>query len=103
MRKFLSVILTVICAGCSSVTGTRSPQGALTIHATGFLVDTSGLTFKATDQNGFTTSLSLTSQTPDSTAIATLSSGLVTLTEGALGLKAPTNAVPSTNSIPSQP
>lgn len=92
----LTVLTGLTLCGCMAVTGTRSPQGALSLKASGFLLSTKGLTFAATDQNGFTTTLTLQEQTADTTAIQALSAGLVDLAKTGM-LLAQTNT-PGTNS-----
>lgn len=78
-------------SGCTSVVGTRSPEGALTITAKAPMFSSvEGLAFTATDQNGFSTTLSLQKQSVDSEAIKSLSSGMLGIAQ--LFIKAgPTN------------
>lgn len=77
MKTFLVSLACLALCGCANVSGTRAPDGTLTIKTSRFLWSSEGIAFGLTSQtNGtLTTTLAVQKSSPDSASLEAIARG----------------------------
>lgn len=90
MKRFAFIVIVCLCcAGCVQVSGTRSPDGTLTVNTHRFLWASQGIAFTLNEgTNGsLSTTLSVNNSSVDDAALQAIVQGVVTGV--IIGLKTP--------------
>lgn len=74
-RVTILAVLGLLCAGCANITGTRGPDGSLSIQSQRFLWASEGIEFSLRDTNGFKTTLNVKKSSSHAEAIAAAFAG----------------------------
>jgi hypothetical protein len=70
------VLLALLLCGCSTIVGTRTKDGDLTLTSHRFLWASEGISFSLSDTNGLTTSLKVQKSSSDATSIDAVFNGM---------------------------